>query len=76
MRHSAPSRALLVFLLVPLSFGGKVLAGTCEEMAGFALPGYDLVVHEARSVPEGPLPPSPFGAGYRRPDSRTLPRRR
>ena len=33
-------------------------------MAGFALPGYDVVVNEAKIVPEGPLPPGPFGAGY------------
>ncbi|MFZ0428942.1 MAG: tannase/feruloyl esterase family alpha/beta hydrolase [Acidobacteriota bacterium] len=64
MRHSTPSTPLLALLGVSLSFGGGVLAGTCEEMTRFTLPGYDIVINEARTVPEGPLPPGRFGAGY------------
>ena len=64
MRHSTPSAALLPLLWIPLLFGGGVLAGTCEEMAEFTLPPYNIVINEARTVPEGPLSPGPFGAGY------------
>lgn len=33
----------------------------CEDFLKIKIPGYDMVINEAKIIPEGKLPPSPYG---------------
>lgn len=62
MKNSTKRNVLsCLFLITVCAFAANTHAGTCDDLLQFKLPGYDLVINDAKIVSDGKMPPNPYG---------------
>lgn len=63
MKNSTKRSVLsCLFLIAVCITAANVLAGTCDDLLQFKLPGYDVVINEAKIVSDSKMAPNPYGS--------------